>query len=125
VINSSSFSSDSMPLDKKSRVLIERAVGSYLRRKKEATSAELFLYLTKVRGIKALYSVKQVAEVCRAWEHRGVVLPRLVKGERGRVTLWQMSPDFYRQHPGERIFGEHISQKEIDEARKRRVRAAK
>jgi len=121
VINSSYFQFDSMPLDKETRRLIELATWGYLRSRKEATSNEILLDLTR-RSYRAAFDVRQVAVICSAMQRKGVLLSHRARMRGTRLTFWSVNPKFHNQHPGESVSGKPMSKAEYCEAIKRRMR---
>lgn len=114
-----------MPLDKKTRQIYEIAIGTYLKRKKEATSNEILLHLIR-RRFRAALDLRQVAEICSSIKRRGALLSRsrriLLFGSWKRTTLWRINPYFYREHPNESMYVQSMSPKEYNEAIKRRTK---
>jgi hypothetical protein len=121
VINSSSFSSESVPLDRKTRRYIEGAIVVYLKVKREATSEEILCDLLK-QGYRVALDLRQVAEICSSMKRRGA----FSSCSRKRITFWRIDSDFYKNHPNESMFGEYapisMSLKEYEKDRKRRTK---
>lgn len=116
-----------MPLSKENRMLLERAIISYLRTFGEATSKEIY-YELKERGFLAVKGVKQVSMICLGFERKGALLSRVVD-VRDKLRIykrksWRINPNFYKEHPNQSMFSfPYKDREEMKEIRKRRMKA--